>query len=144
MKKYLLIFALFGLIACENKANIEVPENVKKAFTEKYPGATNPQWEQQPYGYEAVFVQNGIEYEGEFSPQGTWLETEYEVPQQQFSSQVLARVKRENPGYTVTKHEIEITPQGKFYEVEIERGSEQIELYFDESANPAPNSNEDA
>ncbi len=142
MPKYLFLLLIFYLFGC-SETNTQVPETVQKAFTAKYPNQIAT-WEQKPYGYEAIFTQNGSEYEAEFSTTGQWLETEYEVPENQFSTTVLARVRRENPGYDVTKYEIEITPQGIFYEVEIEQGSEQIELYFDGQANPAPNSNEDA
>jgi hypothetical protein len=40
--------------------------------------------------------------------------------------------------------EIELTQQGRFYEIEVEQGNTEIELYFDECANPITNFNEDA
>ncbi len=40
--------------------------------------------------------------------------------------------------------EIELTQQGRFYEIEAEQGNTEIELYFDERANPITNFNEDA
>ncbi len=122
----------------------EVPDSVQRAFAAAHPGVS-PAWEKQSYGYEAEFVKDGIEYEVEFSDNGQWLETEYEVTQDyQFSLLVLDKVKREHPGWALTKREVEITPQGKFYEVEIEQGGQQIELYFDERGNKAQNNNEDA
>jgi len=134
------------LTAC-NKASktqsTQVPPSVQSVFAAKYPGVT-PRWESQPYGYEAIFQKNGIEYEAEFSKDGRWLETEYEVPENQFSTLVLNRVKKEYPGYKITKREIELTPRGTFYEVEVEGGGKQIERYYDQRGNPARNSNEDA
>lgn len=122
----------------------QVPQIVQSAFASKYPGKT-PQWELQPYGYEAVFFENGREYEAEFSDSGQWLETEYEVSSDnQFSDAVLRSVRTQYPGYTITKREIEITPVGTFYEVEVENGSDEIELYFDNRGNQVNNSNEDA
>ncbi len=137
------------LTACNKATNtqptqvIQVPSSVQRAFAAKYPGVT-PRWESQPYGYEAIFQKNGIKYEAEFSQDGRWLETEYEVPENRFSTLVINRVKKEYPGYKITKREIEITPQGTFYEVEVEGGGRQIERYYDERANPARNLNEDA
>lgn len=134
------------LTACNKASNTQstqVPPSVQRAFTAQYPGVT-PRWESQPYGYEAIFKKNGIEYEAEFSKDGRWLETEYEVPENQFSPLVLNRVKKEYPGYKIKKREIELTPRGTFYEVEVEGGGKQIERYYDERANPARNSNEDA
>lgn len=121
----------------------QVPQVVQSAFAAKYPGMTAC-YESQPYGYEAVFTQGGIEYEGEFTASGQWLETEYEVAENQFSGVVLQKVRQERPGYEITKREIEITPQGTFYEVEIESDGTQLELYFDSQGNPASNSNEDS
>ena len=134
------------LTACNKASNTQstqVPPTVQSAFAAKYPGVT-PSWESQPYGYEAIFQKNGIEYEAEFSKDGRWLETEYQVPENRFSALVINRVKKEYPGYKITKREIELTPRGTFYEVEVEGGGKQIERYYDERANPARNLNEDA
>lgn len=140
------VLSTLMLNACNKASNTQstqVPASVQSAFAAKYPGVT-PTWASQPYGYEAIFKKNGIEYEAEFSKDGRWLETEYEVPENQFSTLVLNRVKKEYPGYKITKREIELTPQGTFYEIEVERGGKQIERYYDERANPARNLNEDA
>jgi hypothetical protein len=123
--------------------SISVPGVVLQAFNQRHPGQ-QPQWEKKPYGYEAIFTENGQEYEVEYAPTGEWLETEYEVEAAQFSPAVLQRVSQQYPGSVVTKHEIELTPQGRFYEVEIKQQSgQERELYFDDRANPTPNSNED-
>jgi len=97
-----------------------------------------------PYGYEAVFVQDGLEYEAEYSSTGEWLETEYEVQEFQFPQAVLRAVRQQYPNYVITKYEIELTPLGTFYEVEVEGNGQEIELYFDEQGRPTANSNEDA
>lgn len=135
----LVMIVALALVSCGSS----VPNAVQEAFNIQFPGM-KATWEKKPYGYEAVFIKNGIEYEAEFSRSGQWLETEYEVEAAQFSSIVLERVRQQYPGYAVTKHEIELTPNGTFYEVEIENGSEEIELYFDDRANLVRNANEDA
>jgi len=139
-----ILFVGFGLAGCgSSSSEVSVPNAVLQAFNAKYPGV-NPQWEEQPYGYEAVFLNGGVEYEAEYSATGEWLETEYEVPESQFSAAVLQRVRQQYPGYAITKYEIELTPQGTFYEVEIEGNGQEAELYFNEQAQPTANSNEDA
>ncbi|MBD1844361.1 PepSY-like domain-containing protein [Cyanobacteria bacterium FACHB-63] len=139
--RHTILIASLALVSCS--PSHAVPNPVQQAFNLKYPGV-NARWEGKPYGYEAVFVKDGREYEAEFSRSGQWLETEYEVEADQFSAIVLERVRQQYPGYAVTKHEIELTPNGTFYEVEIERGNEEIELYFDDRGNPVGNANEDA
>ena len=138
--KLLSAGAILILSACNSS---EVPQTVQSAFLTRYPGVS-PRWEPQPYGYEAVFTKDRIEYEAEFSQDGQWLETEYEVLETQFPMIVLEQIRQKYPDYAITKREIELTPQGTFYEVEVQRGDEEIELYFDERAKPATNSNEDA
>ncbi|MDB9524774.1 PepSY-like domain-containing protein [Oscillatoria sp. CS-180] len=120
-----------------------VPDVVVQAFNTTYPNISS-QWEQMPYGYEAAFVQDGLEYEVEYSSDGEWLETEYEVQELQFPQAVLQAVRQQYPNYAITKYEIELTPTGTFYEVEVEGNGQEIELYFDEQGQPTANANEDA
>ncbi|MBE9101824.1 PepSY-like domain-containing protein [Vacuolonema iberomarrocanum] len=120
-----------------------VPDAVTQAFNSAYPNVS-PQWEQMPYGYEAVFIQDGQEYEAEYSSTGEWLETEYEVEEFQFPQVVLQAVRQQYPNYAITKYEIELTPLGTFYEVEVEGNGQEVELYFDAQGRPMANSNEDA
>ncbi|MDY6782609.1 MAG: PepSY-like domain-containing protein [Cyanobacteriota bacterium] len=148
MKKLALPALIVILSACEPSNTLEnaqnIPDNVQTAFNQRHPGIS-PTWEVQPsYGYEATFSENGIEYEVEFASDGTWLETEYEVTDDlQFPPVIFSRVQQKYPDYTITKREIELTPQGTFYELEVERGGTEIELYFNDRAIEVPNSNED-
>lgn len=146
------VLAATLLASCDNAVDSqdnvissrEVPQVVQSAFAKKYPGKT-PNWELQPYGYEAVFIENGIEYEAEYSSNGQWLETEYELTSDNgFSEVVLDKVRAQYPSGTIKKREIEITPQGIFYEVEVVNNGNEVELYFDGRGNRAPNSHEDA
>jgi hypothetical protein len=147
----LFLIPLSLVVACNSGSDPEdaiidqaqVPAVVQQAFLARYPN-TQTTWESQPYGYEAVFVKDGIEYEGEFSGEGQWLETEYEVSEMQFPLTVKEQVYRNYPDYAITKYEIELTPSGTFYEVEVERGDVEIELYFNDQANPTQNNHEDA
>ncbi|MBF1999992.1 MAG: PepSY-like domain-containing protein [Synechococcales cyanobacterium M58_A2018_015] len=138
-----LIAAMVLLLNGCSTSSLKPPDAVSQAFAARYPN-TAATWEPKPYGYEATFHHNGIEYEAEFSADGHWLETEHEVSAAAFSRTVLERIQREYPGYTITKYEIEQTPQGTFYEVEIEQADSEYELYFDASATPALNANEDS
>lgn len=133
-----------GITGCGGSGSeASVPDVVLQAFNATYPDIS-AEWEQMPYGYEAVFVQEGQAYEVEYSSTGEWLETEYEVQELQFPQAVLQAVRQQYPNYAITKYEIELTPLGTFYEVEVEGNGQEIELYFDEQGQPAPNTNEDA
>lgn len=129
---------LICLWACyqshNQQSDIVVPPAVKAAFQAKYPNISHT-WQKHDYGYEALFKQNNIEYEAEFSDTGVWLETEYYVTEKDFPPVVLKRIKEKRPGFRVTKYEIEITSQGIFYEVDITDGELEEELYFDKNGN---------
>lgn len=117
-----------------HQQGIVVPEAVKAAFKAKYADIPHT-WQKHDYGYEAVFKQNNILYEAEFSATGEWLETEYYVTEKDFPAVVLKQIKEKRPGFIVTKYEIEITPKGIFYEVDITDGELEEELYLDSNGN---------
>lgn len=127
------------LLACYYKPNqqkvILVPQSVEAAFRAKYSDIPHT-WQRHEYGYEATFIQNNIKHEAEFSATGEWLETEYYAKAKDFPPLVLNRIKEIRPQFTITKYEIEITPKGIFYEVDITDGETEEELYFDSQGNP--------
>ncbi len=110
----------------------------------------SPVWQKHHYGYEAIFTQKNLKTEVEFSDTGEWLETEYLVTVKEFPVVVLKRIKQEYPNFMITKYEIEVTPHGQFYEVDITDGEPhgqfyevditdgdtESELYFDVNGNP--------
>ncbi|AFZ01804.1 PepSY-like domain-containing protein [Calothrix sp. PCC 6303] len=119
----------------EQEKNIIVPIVVEQAFRAKYSDVPHT-WERTHYGYEAVFIEDGTEYEAEFSVTGEWLETEYLVSKEKFPSTVLEKIKKEYPNFIITKYEIEITSKGLFYEADITDGEREYEVYFDFQGNP--------
>lgn len=131
----LLTFLLASYYSPNQPQTIVVPQAVKAAFQAKYSDISHT-WQKHDYGYEAVFTQNNIKYEAEFSETGEWLETEHYVTEKDFPPIVLNLIKQERPGYIITKYEIEITPKGIFYEVDITDGELEEELYFDSRGNP--------
>ncbi|ABA22055.1 conserved hypothetical protein [Trichormus variabilis ATCC 29413] len=131
---YLIVFLLSSYHPAKKEQSITVPPSVQAAFQAKYPNIPHT-WQRHEYGYEAVFTQNNIQYEAEFSETGEWLETEYYVTEKDFPPIVLKRIKQERPGYIITKYEVEITPKGIFYEVDITDGELEEELYLDSQGN---------
>lgn len=152
LEKVIFVWAISALLfvllnACSKLENsrkqILVPTVVEKAFNTKYSPDIPRTWQKHYYGYEAVFIQNNIKYEAEYSDNGEWLETEYYVSEKEFPKAVLQKIKKERPNFVITKYEIEITPQGIFYEVDITDGEIEEELYFDEKGNAAADLYED-
>ncbi len=116
---------------------------VQEAFQQRYPGSEVTAWEQQPYGWEASFGGDDGVYEAEFDPSGRWLESEVEVIDAAgFPAAVRQAVTAATGRQPIEKWEIEITPDGEFYEVE-PAGSD-AEYYVDATGRPAVNQYEDA
>jgi Putative beta-lactamase-inhibitor-like, PepSY-like len=119
------------------------PGPVQQAFDQRYPGFDVVAWEPQPYGWEAAFGGDDGAYEAEFDHSGRWLETEVEVVDGAgFPAAARQAVQNVTRGGHVDKWEIEVTPAGEFYEIEI-LGSDG-EYYFDAAGRPVNNEYEDA
>lgn len=130
--------AVVGVTSCS-----AAPGPAQQAFDQRYPGFDAVTWERQPYGWEAAFGGDDGAYEAEFDFSGQWLETEVEVVDAAgFPAAVRQAVQATTRGAHVDKWEIEITPAGEFYEVEV-LGSDG-EYYFDAAGRRAENRYEDA
>ena len=127
-----------GLTSCS-----AAPGPAQQAFDQRYPGFEVVEWEQHDYGWEAAFGGDDGAYEAEFDFSGRWLETEVEVVDAAgFPAAVRQAVHSTTGGLPVDKWEIEVTPAGEFYEIEL-LGSDG-EYYFDAAGRQAENQFEDA
>ncbi len=83
MKRLILCLACAtSLMACTKKmTTAKVPQNVQQSFTQKFPGATDAEWEQESNGeFEVAFKGTDGRHTANFSATGTWMETETEIP----------------------------------------------------------------
>jgi hypothetical protein len=140
MKNVMLITALsiaFILPSCAQKSESKkVPEKVLTAFNAKFPDAKEAEWEMENESeWEAEFKSNGQEYFANFSTEGEWLETEYEIKESEIPSSVRAILDQNFSDYEIEESEIAETPMGKSYEMEIETGEEEFEVTIDAKGN---------
>ena len=106
--------------------------------------ANQANWQERKYGYEAIFDKSGRTYEVEFDKTGNWLETELEdVPAIEIPNKIIQIVKRDFPNHRIQEIEIELTPKGTFYEIEMVSGTQETELYYDSQGKRTENMNED-
>jgi len=113
--------------ACAQKA--EVPNQVKDAFSKKFPTAKKVKWEKEhETEWEAEFKMDGMEYSANFSTDGTWMETEYEIEKSDIPAAVKQTLDQEFAGYEIEEAEISETKDGKVYEFELEKGKNEFEV----------------
>ncbi len=134
MKKLLMMLALFatiGLAACAQKVDAsKMPAVVKAAFAKKFAGATAVEWgKENAKEYEAEFKLNGKSVSANFLADGSWVETEMEIPVTELPAAAATAVKTKHPGATILKvYKIDNAKGDLTYEAEIKTGNKKQEM----------------
>jgi len=130
---FIAIFGVWMLVKNEEPA---VPEAVITAFTAKYPGATEIEWEiEDTDEYEAEFELDGTEMSANFSLEGKWLVTETSIEAGSLPTFISSILDSQFSEYEVEKIELIEKPGApKAYEVMLENESDdlKIEVVIDE------------
>jgi len=122
-----MILAVFSFSACGQKTN--VPAKIKTAFDQKFPTAKKVKWEKEnEKEWEAEFKMEGKDYSANFDANGNWLETEYEIEENEFPAAVQQTLDKEFSGYEIEEAECSEKANGKFYEFSIEKGETELEV----------------
>jgi len=127
-----LLLLSFTFASCGKKEKVEVPEKVKTAFTQKFPEATDAEWDKEKdTEWEAEFKMSGKEYSANFSTDGQWLETEYEITVREIPANIKTNIDSSFTGYTIKKAELSEKTTGKVYEIKVEKAENKVELVYD-------------
>lgn len=120
----------------EQKKEI-APEAVKQSFKAKYPGEIDPDWGKDANGnYESHFKMDGTKYRADFSPNGSWIETETNIDKKDLPDAIQAKIKSDYSDYEITEIEkVEHFSKGTFYDVEFKREGKNKDVEFDASGN---------
>tara|TARA_R100000935_G_scaffold20091_1_gene38130 strand:+ start:684 stop:1163 length:480 start_codon:yes stop_codon:yes gene_type:complete len=141
MKKYILILSFFSiaLVSCqENKNEKEVessvPEAVKMAFQNKYPGENDPDWKQDELGYwESHFKIDGEKYRADFNEDGSWVETENSIKNDELPEAVKMVIAEKYKDTKITEVEhVDSAKKGVFYDVEFRQKGKNLDVEFRE------------
>ncbi len=142
MKSIRLLFVMSMLIlaiSCSEKEIEETPEtadttsvmeNVKAAFDEKYPNATDVEWKQEEEGWEVEFKVDGVEYEAEYNMEGDWLKTEHEISESELPEMIRNTLDGEYTAYAIMGVEKYDSKEGPYYEVKLRKGGDIEEAKF--------------
>jgi hypothetical protein len=132
--KALKISVLLGIAAASSVyiSLQDVPEKVKLAFTNQFPNATSAQWEKESEaGWEVDFKLKEVSYSANYLNDGSWLETEYEIGEEELPETVITTLSREFPGYEIDEVEKVESSNGFAFEIELEKGNDEVELLID-------------
>lgn len=127
LKLFFIAFVAISINACAQKPN--VPENVNKAFTQKFPDAKSVKWDKEnKTEWEAEFKLNGEEYSANFTNDGVWKETEHEIEKSAIPANVKQTLDTEFAGYKIEESEISETAEGSVYEFELVKAKVKMEV----------------
>ena len=65
-----------------------IPSSVTESFKEKYPTATNVEWQSKLSSYSVVFLLDSNKHEARYNKKGVWQETECEVSLEELPAEV--------------------------------------------------------
>lgn len=124
----------------QTTAEKDVPAKVKTTFSQKFPNAKRIKWDKEnETEWEVEFKLDGKEYSANFTSDGTWKETEYEIKETEIPIEVKNILDNEFAGYEIDEVEILETTEGKLYEIELEKGKSEIEVTIDPSGKVVEN-----
>lgn len=99
MKKYFLI-ALFFWVSMAAAQN--APDLVQKAFDERFPGASDVNWEKEiPRGWIAEFVWNSQNMKVNYTLNGVWVSSQTQIPQTEIPENVYATINSFYPDWKI-------------------------------------------
>ena len=130
MKKNIACAVVALLLGLCSFCQVKVPDAVKTAFTNKFPGASEVKWEKENKNeLEANFKMNSTDVSANFKLDGSWVETETTIPASELPSAVTSAVNAKYPGASFFRTEKIEKPGGKIlYEVNIKVKGKKKEL----------------
>lgn len=137
MKKILIAFALVGstyfAANAQDVASKDVPQAVAAALSEKYPNASDLDWEMKGNNYEADFDVDRIDHKVVIDPSGKILMSKRDIMKGDLPQAVTAAIDKNYKGMRLDDME-RIEKDGKtYYQVELDkRGQEDKKVVFSE------------
>ncbi|MBT8255881.1 MAG: PepSY-like domain-containing protein [Bacteroidia bacterium] len=128
----LLAAVLLAISTSCSSGKIQVPEVVTQAFGQKYPQATEVEWEQDENMYEVEFELQKIEYTATYNARGKWVGTEHQITLEDLPTAARTLLQSKYSEYRVVEVEAVEDPDGNKFEVEINGNAEVLDLLFSE------------
>ena len=121
----------------EKKESHDAPAAVKAAFKQRFPTVTKVAYDLEKNGeYEAEFKINGVEMSANFTPDGTWRETETAIPVSALPVNIAQVITTKYPTATVVgAAKIELSDNSTHYEADLKTAGKKSEVVFDATGN---------
>lgn len=134
MKQFIVQLFLATILTLSSFANLLVPDEVLKAFRQKYPEVVETSWELDTNGsYEAHFRIDDIKYRADFTKEGIWTETENNVDFNELPPDVRAAFLLKYGSEAFRGAEaVDSSTKGRFYDVEVFNGTSKVDIMFGE------------
>ncbi|UWX54420.1 PepSY-like domain-containing protein [Maribacter litopenaei] len=134
MKLYKMLFSasLILFTGCSNEAKSQVPDEVKASFKAKYPGENDPDWRRDKNGnFESHFKKDGEHYRADFSPNGSWIETESSIKKKDLPKPIIEVIKSNFDEDAIVEIEkVDHNQKGLFYDVEFKIDGKKKDVEF--------------
>ena len=137
MKKLIsLVVCLFLMsnLFSQKLAEKDVTADVVKNFKTKYTQATDVKWEKTDAVFKAVFVQNEMKTEVDYTSTGQWVKTGWQIPIQYAPKSITDYLKANYPKFKLDEliivEEDKATIPGKYYLVNSSMKKEKLSLKF--------------
>lgn len=139
MKQIVIVCAavlLSGALHAQKLKETEVPQVVKVSFAKNFPKVKSVKWSKESESQiEAEFKNGSLKQSANFDTSGNWLETETEIKKSDLPLAIQGTIKNEFDGFKVEEAEKVETPEGVFYEVELEKGEVAYDVQFSKEGN---------
>lgn len=127
------MFAILAMFltgfAFAQKAN--VPANAISDLRTRFANSTSAKWEQSSQGYEAEWIQNGMEVAVVYDSKGAYVMTERQIPPTMLPEKVGAAVKSNFPAAEIQEAEIQEHADGAVsYQVSLKQNGKISEATF--------------
>ena len=133
MKNILSLLTLFTIaftgISCDdNDNNVAINDNIRAYINTHYPDAVILEAEYQ-YGYlEVEIFHNQTNKDVYFDNEDVWVMTTWDVATAALPQNVIGAITTEYPEYRIDDAEYTETPDGVYYNIEIEKGG--VDIYI--------------
>ena len=117
------------LASCSDRIRqSKVPSVVQNTLMQQFTAANSIDWEKEKQNYEAEFIKDSVEYKAIINPAGTLVKYKQDISSAELPAAVMQTLQTQYKDYVID--ELEKIGEGDqvYYQVEMEKGAEEVHL----------------